>query len=260
MRASLPAVLFAITLLGGLATLAAAFESTPVDSSGALTIASEPPGAEVLMDGRVIGKTPLTQEPSAGSHKLTFRKPGYTTVETAVDWHSQQNQRFHQRLKAQPASLRIKEPGQAKFRLGPGVGRALEGKGPWKLPPGQYELTAVRDKIPAKPKRFELKPGQSLEIAIDWPSLPALPVAPARPPRLQTPPPSPPNRPTWVAPAPPRPLPRYNTYQAPRPVFRPPARPAEPLFTPIPPSHSEPPPAPPSYNPGGPEPVFTPLP
>lgn len=250
-------MLFTVTLVGGLAALATAFETKPAGQPGALTIASEPPGAEVLMDGRVIGKTPLTQEPSAGAHRLTFRLPGYETTAASVDWHSEQNQRFHQRLKAQSASLRIQQPGQAKLRLGPGVGRALEGKGPWKLAPGLYELTAVRGKIPAKPQRFELKPGQSLEIALDWPALPALPMARPTLPQVQPARLTLPSRPNWVPP--PQPQPRYNYYQAPRPVYRPPARPAEPLFTPIPPSHSEPPPAPPSY-PGGPEPVFTPLP
>ncbi|MBN9420213.1 MAG: PEGA domain-containing protein [Candidatus Eremiobacteraeota bacterium] len=258
MRASLPALVFAVTLLGGLGTLASAFEPKPSEQVGLLSIVSEPAGAQVLLDGKPLGKTPLSQAPIAGSHRLTFRLDGYAEAERTLE----SGQRIHQRLQPLNANLTVKDLDKAKLRLGPGVPRELEGKGPWKLAPGQYELTAVRDKIPARPKRFELKPGQSLEIALDWPSLPAMPPVPVAPPaalpaavRLPQAPPL--NLPTYVIPAPPRP--RYNYYTPPRPAYRPPVRQPDPIFTPLPPTRFEPPAPPPSY-PAGPEPVFTPLP
>lgn len=252
MRASLSAFGFTVTLLGGLVALTAAFETKSSAPPASLTILSEPPGAQVLMDGRPIGKAPITLASVRGTHQLAFRLNGYASAEATV---KEAVTRVHQRLRPLSASLSIQEAGKARLKLGPGIPRALEGKGPWKLPPGQYELTAVRDKIPAKPKRFELKAGQSLELALDWPALPPLPRLPSTapvgsrlPPRLPAPP--------IYSPPPSYNAPRYNYYQPPaRPVYR---APAEPLFTPIPPSHYEPPP-PPSY-PGGPEPVFTPLP
>ncbi|MCW5872196.1 MAG: PEGA domain-containing protein, partial [Candidatus Eremiobacteraeota bacterium] len=211
-RPSLPAILFTATLLGGLGALAAAFEPKPQGQTASLDIVSEPAGAEVLLDNKEIGKTPLTRERSSDSHKLTFRLPGYVPAEIVLNEHSE---RIHQRLSPQPASLRVTGAGQAKLRLGPGVGRTLEGKGPWKLAPGQYELTAVRAKIPARPRRFELKPGQSLEIALDWPALPAVPVPVPRPTQAR-----PPAAPLYT---PPQSRPRYHDYQPPRPVYRPPA-------------------------------------
>jgi len=146
--------------------------------------------------------------------------------------------------------------------LGPGIPRTLEGKGPWKLAPGRYELTAVRDKIPAKPKRFEVKAGQSLELALDWPALPTSPVPSARPPQARIP--SHASQSTFVSGDPPAPPP-YHYYQPPRPAYRPAARPVyraplEPLFTPIPPGRYDPPPPPAPSYPSGPEPLFTPLP
>ncbi len=249
MRASLPAFGFTVALLGGLVALSAAFEPNNTAPPDLLSMVSEPAGAQLLWDGKVIGQTPLTRPTVRGSHKLTFRLEGYAPAEVLVD---QPRQKVHQRLQPLSASLTIKEPGKAKLQLGPGIPRPLEGKGPWKLAPGRYELTAVRGKIPAKPKRFELKPGQSLELALDWPVLPSLPVRP-----VQLPAARPPFNPPAYAPLPPQPAPRYNYYQPPasRPVYRPPVAP---LFTPIPPSHDNPPPAP-SY-PSGPDPVFTPLP
>lgn len=260
MRASLPALLFTVALLGGLGVLGAAFEPRTSGAKSDLTVFSEPSGAEVLLDGKPLGKTPLIRPSPVGAHRLTFRLAGYAQAEAQL----QGSQRLHQRLEPLPANLSVKDLDKAELRLGPGVPRLLEGKGPWKLAPGRYELTATRDKIPAKPRRFEVKPGQTLAIALDWPGLPLPPVAappvsqpaPARP-QL----PSAPARPAYEPPARPayQPPPRYNTYTPPRPAYRPPVRQPEPLFTPLAPARFEPPAPAPAY-PAGPEPVFTPLP
>lgn len=256
MRASLPSVLFAVSLLGGLAVLAGAFEPQADSQTGQLVIVSEPPGATVSMDGRELGKAPLTQFPGKGQHKLLLHLEGYVNQEISLSWKAGESQTVHQRLKPQSGTLSIKDLGEARLRLGPGIPQELKGKGPWKLAPGKYELTAVRGKLPAKPRRLEIKPGESLEVALDWPGLPVMPpqMPALRPPASAGLPVSPsaylPPRPAYVAP-------RYSDYQPPRPVYHP----AEPLFTPIPPSHYEPPPPPaPRSYPGGGEPIFTPLP
>jgi serine/threonine protein kinase len=44
---------------------------------GYLEFASEPSGAEIFVDGNVIGRTPYTSEVSAGNHEIEFRKQGY---------------------------------------------------------------------------------------------------------------------------------------------------------------------------------------
>jgi hypothetical protein len=44
---------------------------------GYLEFASEPSGAEIFVDGNVIGRTPYTSEVSAGKHEIEFRKQGY---------------------------------------------------------------------------------------------------------------------------------------------------------------------------------------
>lgn len=258
MRASFQALIFTIALVGGMGVLGAAFETkTTGQSKSELNIISEPPGAEVLLDGKLLGKTPLTRPSPAGSHRLTFRLAGYAQAEAQL----QGSQRLHQRLEALPANLQVKDLEKAELRLGPGVPRLLEGKGPWKLAPGRYELTATRDKIPAKPRRFEVKPGQTVEIALDWPTLSLPPAAPTMPPSVPAQPRPEPVLPGYRPSARPayQPLPRYNIYSPPRPVYRPPVQRPEPLFTPLPPARFEPPAPPPSY-PAGPEPVFTPLP
>jgi TolB-like protein len=50
--------------------------------SGRLTVTSSPEGAEVLIDGIVIGTTPVVEyRLSAGSHSVFVRKPGYESAE-----------------------------------------------------------------------------------------------------------------------------------------------------------------------------------
>jgi hypothetical protein len=253
MRASPSSVLFAVSLLGGLAALACAFEPQSESQPGQLQIVSEPPGATVSIDGVELGKAPLTQFPKAGPHKLSFRLEGYANQEVSLSWKPGGSQAVHQRLKAEDGTLSVRDLNKARLHLGPGIPQELKGPGPWKLAPGKYELTAVRDRLPAKPKRIEIKPGQALEVALDWP---ALPVMPPQRPELKRPagtaialPPNSgylPPRPAYLAP-------RYNSYQPTRPAYHP-----APLFTPIPPSRYDPPP--PRTYPGTGDPIFTPLP
>lgn len=260
MRASLPAVIFAVTLLSGLAVMATALDFHPPDQAGGVQVVSEPPRAELVLDGKSLGKAPLTLQPAPGPHRLQFKLQGYAPAEVDLQWKSGQVEVVQQRLKPLPATLTVKKLDQARLHLGPGIPQPLSGKGPWKLAPGSYELTALRGKLPAKPKRFELKPGQNLEVALDWPTppMPRLPMAPPRPPSLPQFQPrfDKPSTPSYVAPQP-----RYQNYQAPAPPRYRPSRQPEALFTPLPPSRYEPPAPPPAPSyPSGPEPVFTPLP
>ena len=56
-----------------------------LDAPGKLIIESDPRGAELLVDGVVVGKTPLTYELASGTHVITLRKLGYATREQRVN-------------------------------------------------------------------------------------------------------------------------------------------------------------------------------
>ncbi|MBL8632028.1 MAG: PEGA domain-containing protein [Myxococcales bacterium] len=47
---------------------------------GLLSLRSQPEGAEVLLDGNVLGQTPLTRKVWAGSHSLLLRKQGFVPL------------------------------------------------------------------------------------------------------------------------------------------------------------------------------------
>ncbi|MBT9588429.1 PEGA domain-containing protein [bacterium] len=254
MQGSLQSVAYAAALSLGLAALAGAFATPKKDRVGRLLVQSDPPQAEVWLDGTVQGRTPLTLTPKSGKHRLELRKKGFYQALVSVDFPSTRS--VSMRLPPKQATLSLNQVDKAEIQLGPGVPRRLRGQGPWKLSPGSYEVTARRGPIQARPKKFEIKPGQDLRISLVWPNLPVAP-APFRP--VPSPPVSlpyhfPVSQPAFVAP--PYTPPRQPYYRPPARTDPPPTRP-EPLFTPIPPSR----PAPPVYEPPpGDEPLFTPLP
>ena len=256
MQGSLQSVAYAAALALGLAALAGAFAPPKTERVGRLVVQSDPPQAEVWLDGTVQGRTPLTLTPKSGKHRLELRKNGFDPALVSVDVPS--NQSISLRLPAKQATLSLKEVDKAEIQLGPGVPRRLRGQGPWKLSPGSYEVTARRGQILTKPKKFDIKPGQELQISLVWPGLPVAP--PLFRPPSPTPPASQPyhtpaSQPAYVAP--PYTPPSRPYYRPPARPYQPPTRP-EPLFTPIPPSQ---PPPPPVYEPPpGDEPLFTPLP
>lgn len=249
---------FATSLTLGLALLAAALQA-PASSEKALTLEvdSQPDHAEVRLDGRVLGKTPVRLRPSKGDHKLELSQPGYQSASLSIRCQPGQPERVFQRLAPKTARLTLQDSERAEVLLGPGIPRSLTGRGPWSLKPGVYEVTARRGKLLAEPQKFEIKPDQELQVSLVWPAAPA-PPPPHQPPRPARP------TPAYVPAAAVR---SEQPYYPSPPPYRPAPRPYRPrvapevLFTPIPPSRPEPPPyQPPVYHPPSDEPLFTPLP
>jgi hypothetical protein len=75
-----------VALRGGHApTRTAASASPRVDRAPGVTIQSAPPGAELRLDGRVVGTTPATVELTAGAPRaLELRKPGFASVQAEL--------------------------------------------------------------------------------------------------------------------------------------------------------------------------------
>jgi len=60
----------------------------PQDLKGSLAILCDAPGANVVLDGKIVGKTPLVRPLEGidvGKHTLKLEARGYTTFESAVD-------------------------------------------------------------------------------------------------------------------------------------------------------------------------------
>lgn len=62
-----------------------AVEGKPPTGPGSLQILSRPAGAEVIVDGRSVGLTPLSIEMSPGRHDVRLALPGFNPWQTTVD-------------------------------------------------------------------------------------------------------------------------------------------------------------------------------
>lgn len=239
---------FRIVLSLAVLTLLLALVPRSQEKRTKILVDSQPAGAELLVDGETWGRTPLHNSIKPGKHQFELRRKGFTSLKWSQFCALGETTRTVKRLPAEMATLSLKSAKGAQVYLGPGVPRKLEGQGPWKLPAGNYEVSARRDQVPSPPEKFELKPGQSREIALQWP-------VPPSPPQQK-----PVERPPQVAPNPPVPPPPQPAYRAPAPVYRPPApvyRPVQPTYRPPAPRYTPPPPR---VARPVPQPLWTPIP
>ncbi|HSD11762.1 MAG TPA: serine/threonine-protein kinase [Candidatus Binatia bacterium] len=81
------AAIVALVALGGALLVRGKGGSLPSPGVGYLEFVSEPVGAEIFLDGSVVGRTPYTSEVTAGKHEIEFRKDGYfpATQSTTVE-------------------------------------------------------------------------------------------------------------------------------------------------------------------------------
>lgn len=54
-------------------------------SNSPLAIATQPEGATILLDGVIIGTSPITVKTSSGAHTVMAKKAGYVTTSSAID-------------------------------------------------------------------------------------------------------------------------------------------------------------------------------
>jgi hypothetical protein len=60
-------------------------EKPPLTGPASLQVASRPGGAEVIVDGKPVGRTPLSMEMSPGTHEVRLSLPGFKGWATTVD-------------------------------------------------------------------------------------------------------------------------------------------------------------------------------
>jgi hypothetical protein len=60
-------------------------EKPPLTGPASLQVVSRPAGAEVIVDGKSVGRTPLSMEMSPGSHEVRLSLPGFKGWATTVD-------------------------------------------------------------------------------------------------------------------------------------------------------------------------------
>jgi hypothetical protein len=78
-------------------------EPEEATAEGALSVVTRPPGAQVSVDGKPMGTTPLSAKVAPGKHEVSISKERYTTIESKVEAPG----KLSLELKRPPATLRV---------------------------------------------------------------------------------------------------------------------------------------------------------
>jgi len=130
-----------------------------------IEVASDPPGADVLVDGIREGQTPLRlSRADAGNVLLELRKPGYTPFYKSLRVERGSQYTVRAQLAADPRSRGwvnvTSQPPGAKIALqGAPAGLAPLRLGP--LEPGRYKIDAEFRGFPGVSQTIEMKPGET---------------------------------------------------------------------------------------------------
>ena len=159
-----------------------------------LKITSEPEGAEVSVDGKDRGKTPVTvKKLPYGSHEIAVRMMGHDRVNKTVEVKSDKPMDFHAKLAELPGALLVtSEPKGAKVKLN----GQLKGKTPQNLTglkAGTYTLTLSKDGYQVSETKKAVKAGEETKAHINLaPVVVSRPNPPpvSRPPTYRPPPPA----------------------------------------------------------------------
>lgn len=144
----------------------------PVRRTGTVTFSSQPQGAEVLVGGRSIGRTPTaTVTLDEGSYQARFVLPGYEERVVTFDVRGNTNQNVSAELRALRGSLSITANvgGARVFVNGSEAGVIASGTGRLSipnLPSGSHELTVVAPGFSTVVRDFEIRGGDTTEVQI----------------------------------------------------------------------------------------------
>jgi hypothetical protein len=111
--------------------------------AGGLAIDSDPPGAEVFIDGALRGTTPLQLERvPVGSREIVLKKEGYAADTTSVDVAAQQEARVRAELAMLMGTLRVRPvPWGHIYVDGTRVSEGIDRWHSMELPPGRHSIT-----------------------------------------------------------------------------------------------------------------------
>jgi hypothetical protein len=134
-------------------------------AEGGLSAKSEPKGAKVYLDGKMVGSTPFEgQDLSPGAHTVRITKDGYQTWERDVTVKAEETVEFVARLKRAQGGLVAKsEPKGAEVYVnGKSVGKTpYEDKG---LAVGSHTVHIKKHGYGAWEQTVQVDPGKTVEV------------------------------------------------------------------------------------------------
>jgi hypothetical protein len=146
----------------------------PVSAKPSIDVISEPPGAEVLVDGSLKGRTPLRiSDLDPGSYQFEVRKQGRTSYRQSADLEANADYTMKVALPLMVNSLRVlSQPDGVDIKLN-GVPKGRTPLTLSQLPDGHYDVTGEIDGFEPQTLGVELKDGELQEVRFKFGTKPA---------------------------------------------------------------------------------------
>jgi len=146
----------------------------PVSAKPSIDVISEPPGAEVLVDGSLKGRTPLRiSDLDPGSYQFEVRKQGRTSYRQSADLEANADYTMKVSLPLMVNSLRVlSQPDGVDIKLN-GVPKGRTPLTLSQLPDGHYDVTGEIDGFEPQTLGVELKDGELQEVRFKFGTKPA---------------------------------------------------------------------------------------
>ena len=133
---------------------------------GTLKINSKPAGAKVLIEDKMLGRTPLDQDIKSGVYEVVLEKNGYAVERFAVNIIAEKTLEKNVRLKLLPGSLKVTASiKNAKLSINGeeyNIPVVLDD-----LQAGKYEVTVSGDNVSPQIKEIRIMPGQQTKEHFD---------------------------------------------------------------------------------------------
>lgn len=143
-----------------------------VPTTGTLRFESNPDGADVFIDGRFEGTTPLgARDYQPGTYRVTFERSGYSPERRSVTVERGESRTVSVRLSPRLGSLRVNANvgGAQVFLDGREVGTIRSGSGVLELDslePGAYQLTVVAPGYETFVSTVSVRSGETSEVRL----------------------------------------------------------------------------------------------
>jgi hypothetical protein len=147
-------------------------ELAPLRRTGRVTFDSTPRGAEVYLDGRYLGITPLSNVTlDEGRYEVRFRLAGYQEAVQSVNVRQGATQTVRAELRRPFGSLELRANvgGARVFINGEEVGRVPSGSGRLlldELPVGRHQLTVVAPGYNTAVETFTIRAGETTQVRV----------------------------------------------------------------------------------------------
>lgn len=142
---------------------------TPVVQNGVLQINSNPQGAQVLVNDRVVGNTPLNLTVQPGRYEIELRLGGYQSFRTSVVVGNGQTVPVNANLQALRGALEVFTNVEARIFLdGREVGQTRGGFLRLEdVEPGNVQLVALAPGFRAEVRDVRAEPGRVLQVRLN---------------------------------------------------------------------------------------------